>query len=61
MLLPFHDALFSESNPGPVKFAASRLDLCNYELRLPMTKISKINEVKVIKAMDDLNNLLLIR
>ncbi len=56
ILLPLHDALFSESNPGPVKFAASKIGLCNYELRLPMTKISKHNESKVTKAMDDLNN-----
>ena len=28
-LMPLHDALFVESNPGPVKYAASKLGLCN--------------------------------
>ena len=26
--MPLHDALFCETNPGPVKYAASRLGLC---------------------------------
>ena len=33
-LMPLHDALFVESNPGPVKYAASKLGLCNGETRL---------------------------
>ena len=40
-LMPLHDALFVESNPGPVKFAAERLGLCASETRLPLAPISE--------------------
>ena len=50
-LMPLNDALFSETSPGPVKFAASKLNLCDYELRLPLTSISKENEQKIIEAL----------
>jgi 4-hydroxy-tetrahydrodipicolinate synthase len=36
-LMPLHEALFVESNPGPVKHAAERLGLCKSELRLPLS------------------------
>ena len=39
-LMPLHDALFVESNPGPVKYAASRLGLCSGESRLPLAPIA---------------------
>ena len=39
-LMPLHDVLFCESNPGPVKYAASRLGLCSAEMRLPMAPVS---------------------
>ncbi|MGD9830195.1 MAG: 4-hydroxy-tetrahydrodipicolinate synthase [Hyphomicrobiaceae bacterium] len=39
-LMPLHDALFVETSPGPVKYAASRLGLCSAETRLPMAPIS---------------------
>src|SRR5215813_10314156 len=32
-LMPLHEALFVETNPGPVKYAASRLGLCKPETR----------------------------
>ncbi len=32
-LMPLHDAMFCETNPGPVKYAASRLGLCTAEMR----------------------------
>jgi len=35
-LLPLMKDLFNESNPIPVKFAASELGLCSGELRLPL-------------------------
>lgn len=37
-LMPLHDAMFCETNPGPVKYAASRLGLCSPAIRLPMTE-----------------------
>jgi 4-hydroxy-tetrahydrodipicolinate synthase len=48
-LMPLHDALFCEANPGPVKYAASRLGLCSAELRLPMVPISDASK-KIVDA-----------
>jgi 4-hydroxy-tetrahydrodipicolinate synthase len=50
-LMPLHDAMFCETSPGPVKYAASLLGLCRYELRLPMVAISKANEKIVEDAL----------
>jgi 4-hydroxy-tetrahydrodipicolinate synthase len=48
-LMPLHDALFCESNPGPVKYAASRLGLCEPETRLPLAPISEASR-KIVDA-----------
>jgi 4-hydroxy-tetrahydrodipicolinate synthase len=40
-LMPLHDAMFVESNPGPVKYAAERLGLCSAKTRLPLVAISE--------------------
>ena len=47
MLMPLHDALFVESNPGPVKYAAELLGICTAELRLPMVPSSKATTDRV--------------
>lgn len=39
-LLPLIRALFTETNPAPVKHAAARLGLCSGELRLPLYEVS---------------------
>ena len=39
-LMPLHDAMFVESSPGPVKYAAERLGLCSAMTRLPLAAIS---------------------
>ena len=39
-LMPLHDALFVETNPGPVKYAAWRLGLCKPDTRLPLAPVS---------------------
>jgi 4-hydroxy-tetrahydrodipicolinate synthase len=39
-LMALHDVMFVETNPGPVKYAASRLGLCSAEMRLPMVPVS---------------------
>ncbi|MBR0656709.1 4-hydroxy-tetrahydrodipicolinate synthase [Plastoroseomonas arctica] len=50
-LLPLHDALFCETSPGPVKYAASLLgkgvDFC----RLPMAPIAENSKARVREAM----------
>ena len=50
-LMPLHHALFVESSPGPVKYAASKLGLCSAEIRLPLTLISDETKVLVDKAL----------
>jgi 4-hydroxy-tetrahydrodipicolinate synthase len=40
-LMPLHDAMFVESNPGPVKYAASRIGLCSADMRLPLTSVTE--------------------
>jgi 4-hydroxy-tetrahydrodipicolinate synthase len=48
-LMPLHDALFCEANPGPVKYAVSRLGLCETETRLPLAPISDASK-KIVDA-----------
>jgi len=41
-LMPLHDALFVETNPGPVKYAVWRLGVVNSsEVRLPLAPASE--------------------
>jgi 4-hydroxy-tetrahydrodipicolinate synthase len=54
-LMYLHDAMFCETSPGPVKYAASLLGLCRYEFRLPLVPISKANEKVVEDALHGLN------
>ena len=49
--MPLHDALFVESNPGPVKYAASKLGLCNGETRLPLAPIAASSRKRVDDAL----------
>ncbi len=51
-LLPLCKAMFLETNPIPVKFAASRKGLCHNSLRLPMTPLSHHLQAVVAGAMD---------
>ena len=51
MLQPLHKALFIESNPAPVKYAAKLLGLCDDEIRLPLVKIKKETQEEVKKAL----------
>ena len=50
-LLPLHESLFLESNPSPVKYAASLLNLCLSDVRLPLVKVTKPTENTVKAAM----------
>ncbi len=51
LLQPLHKALFIESNPAPVKYAAKLMGLCSDEIRLPLVKIKKETEEQVKKAL----------
>lgn len=50
-LMPLHDALFTETSPGPVKFAASLLGWGENSLRLPLVPVSKATEQHVEMAL----------
>jgi 4-hydroxy-tetrahydrodipicolinate synthase len=50
-LMPLHTDLFAEANPGPVKYAASLLGLCQDELRLPLVSVTEATREKVRAAM----------
>jgi 4-hydroxy-tetrahydrodipicolinate synthase len=43
-LLPIYKALFVESNPVPVKYVASLMDLCSPEVRLPLCELTTTNK-----------------
>ena len=51
LLQPLHSALFIESNPSPVKFAASLLGMCNSTVRLPLVEIQEETKKKVSEAL----------
>lgn len=50
-LLPLHKNLFLESNPIPVKWAASRMGLCGPALRLPLTPLTAANQQLLERVM----------
>ena len=50
-LMPLHKSLFIESNPSPVKYAASLLKLCSDEVRLPLVKVTEKTKKEVEKAL----------
>jgi len=51
VLQPVHKSLFIESNPGPVKYAAKLLNLCNDDVRLPLVKVMKSTQDEIKKAL----------
>ena len=50
-LMPVHSALFCESSPGPVKYAAELLGLCGRETRQPLTEIADSSKEAVSGAL----------
>ena len=50
-LVPLHDAMFCETSPGPVKYAASLLAKSTEHCRLPLAPVSEANKAKVREAM----------
>ena len=51
LLQPLHSSLFIESNPSPVKYAASILGMCKPEVRLPLVEIRDETKTKVKEAL----------
>ena len=52
ILQPLHSAMFVESNPSPVKYAAKLLKLCDDDVRLPLVKITDQTKEIVRKALE---------
>ncbi len=50
-LMPVHQAMFLETSPGPVKYAASLLGLCAPDLRLPLVQPTSETKQKIEKAL----------
>jgi 4-hydroxy-tetrahydrodipicolinate synthase len=50
-LVPLHDALFAETSPGPVKFAASLLGKTSERCRLPLAPLMGPTRERVKAAM----------
>jgi 4-hydroxy-tetrahydrodipicolinate synthase len=53
-LTNLHDVMFCETNPIPVKYAASLLGLCSPETRLPLVTPSAAAKIKIEKEMKKL-------
>ena len=51
VLQPLHSVMFIESNPSPVKYAASLLGLCSSEVRLPLVQVKKETKEKISNAL----------
>ncbi len=50
-LMPLHFDLFCEPNPGPAKYAANLLGLCEADTRLPLAPLSAGAQQKVKSAL----------
>jgi 4-hydroxy-tetrahydrodipicolinate synthase len=48
-LMPLHSALFCETSPGPVKYAAKLLGKCSDDVRLPLCEIEDRSK-KIVEA-----------
>lgn len=52
VLMPLHDAMFCETNPGPVKYAAYRLGLIESpECRLPLAPVGEASKKAIDAAL----------
>jgi 4-hydroxy-tetrahydrodipicolinate synthase len=50
-LVPLHDAMFAETSPGPVKYAAHMLGFGEPDCRLPLAPISEATRAQLRAAM----------
>ncbi len=53
-LSSLHEVLFIESSPGPVKYAAHLIGLCQPETRLPLTDIQNDTKVKIENCLKEI-------
>jgi 4-hydroxy-tetrahydrodipicolinate synthase len=50
-----NNVLFTETSPGPVKYALSRMKKCKNILRLPLVSIEKNTKIKIDKVLKGLS------
>jgi 4-hydroxy-tetrahydrodipicolinate synthase len=53
-LVPLHDALFCETSPGPVKYAASLMGKTSERCRLPLAPVTEATRLRVKAAMTEI-------
>jgi len=53
-LMPLFEVMFIETNPGPVKYAVSRLGFGTADMRLPMVGISDASKSAIDAVLSDL-------
>ena len=51
IMQPLHSAMFVESNPSPVKYAAKQLGLCDDTVRLPLVKVTEKTKEIINKTL----------
>ena len=51
ILQPVHNAMFVESNPSPVKYAAKLLGLCEEDVRLPLVKVTEPTKIIIKRSL----------
>ncbi len=56
-LMPLHDIMFIEGNPGPVKHIAARMGLCKDDMRLPLVPVSEGAARTIDAVLRDMNML----
>ena len=52
ILQNIHSAMFVESNPSPVKYAAKLMNLCDDAVRLPLVKVTDDAKLIIKKALE---------
>jgi len=55
ILQPIHNAMFIESNPSPVKYAARLLNLCDDNVRLPLVTVTDETKDIIKKVLQSCN------
>ena len=52
-LLKISNAMFIETNPGPVKTAVALMGKCSDEVRLPLAPMNEVNRGKLVSVMKE--------
>jgi len=53
-LMPLHEAMFMDSSPGPVKYAAARRGICHDTIRLPLILPNEPTRARVREVLQSL-------